>query len=331
MRNPLPPARRARLPVLPASVCLGLLALPALAQTWPAKPLRMICAYTPGGSIDLTGRPLAQGMTELLGQQVVYENKPGANGNVGAALVAKSAPDGYTLLIASTSQLTINPSLYADMPFDVQKELAPITLVSMTPTAVTLHPSVPATTLKELLAYARSNPGALRYATAGNGSINHLANELLKSNEKVDMLHVPYKGSGPALQAVVAGEVNVMIASIPPAMPFIKAGKIRVVATAAQKRFRLLPDTPTLAEAGAQGFEASAGIGLLAAAGTPRPVIARLHGAAVKVVTSPDIGQKLLAQGVELIGSTPEEFGALIREESARWDRVVKTANIKPD
>lgn len=304
----------------------------AVAQSgFPNKPLRLICAYTPGGSIDLTGRPLAQGMTELLGQQVIYENKPGANGNVGAAMVAKAAPDGYTLLIASTSQLTINPSLYPDMPFDVAKELAPITLISMTPTALVLHPSVQANTLKEVLAFARANPTALRYASAGNGSINHLATELLKINEKVDMLHVPYKGSGPALAAVVAGEVNIMIASVPPAIPFIKSGRIKVISLSADKRFRLLPEVPTMAEAGAQGFQASAGIGLLAPGGTPRPVITRLQTAAVKVVNSPDIGQKLLSQGVELIGSTPEEFAALIKEESARWDRVVKAGNIKPD
>jgi tripartite-type tricarboxylate transporter receptor subunit TctC len=304
----------------------------AAAQSgFPNKPLRLICAYTPGGSIDLTGRPLAQGMSELLGQQVIYENKPGANGNVGAAMVAKAAPDGYTLLIASTSQLTINPSLYPDMPFDVARELAPITLISMTPTALVLHPSVQANTLKEVLAYARSNPTALRYASAGNGSINHLATELMKINEKVDMLHVPYKGSGPALAAVVAGEVNTMIASVPPAIPFIKSGRIKVIALSADKRFRLLPEVPTIAEAGGQGFQASAGIGLLAPGGTPRPAITRLQTTAVKVVNSPDIGQKLLSQGVELIGSTPEEFAALIKEESARWDRVVRAGNIKPD
>ncbi len=304
----------------------------AFAQaSYPGKPLRLICAYTPGGSLDLTGRPLAQGLTEVLGQQVIYENKPGANGNVGAAMVAKATPDGYTLLIASTSQLTINPSLYPDMPYDVSKELAPIALISMTPTVLVLHPSVQANTFKEVLAYARAKPGALRYSSAGNGSINHLATELLKMNEKIDILHVPYKGSGPALNAVVAGEVNFMITSVPLAMAFLKAGRIKPISLSAHKRFRLLPDVPTLAEAGGQGFEASAGIGLLAPAGTPRPVITKLYESAVKVVNSPDVGQKLLAQGVDLIGGTPEEFATLIREESARWDRVVRAGNIKPD
>ena len=303
----------------------------AYSQAWPAKPIRMICAYAPGGSIDLTGRPVAAALTEMLGQQVVYENRAGANGNLGAAAVAKAAPDGYTILIASVSQLTINPSLYADMPFNVMKDFAPITLIANTPTALVLHPSVQANSLKELLAIARAKPGSIRYASAGSGSINHLAGELLKNIAKVDLTHVPYKGNAPATAAVMAGEVEIMITSVPPALPMIKSGRVKVLTVAAPTRYRSLPDVPTMAEAGAPGVEGSAGIGLVAPAGTPRPIISRLHTSTVKIINTPEIRDKLLAQGVELFGNTPEEFAAQIKEQTARWEMVIRSANITMD
>lgn len=303
----------------------------AYSQAWPTKPIRMICAYAAGGSIDLTGRPVAAALTEMLGQQVVYENRAGANGNLGGAVVAKAAPDGYTILIASVSQLTINPAIYPDMPFNVMKDLAPITLIANTPTALVIHPSVQANSLKELLAIARAKPGSIRYSSAGNGSINHLAGELLKTVAKVDLTHVPYKGNAPATAAVMAGEVEIMITSVPPALPMIKSGKVRVLTVAAPNRYRSLPEVPTMAEAGAPGVEGSAGIGLVAPAGTPRPIISRLHTSTVKIINTPEIRDKLLAQGVELFGNTPEEFTAQIKEQTARWEMVIRTANIKMD
>ena len=303
----------------------------AYAQAWPTKPIRMICAYAPGGSIDLTGRPVAAALTEMFGQQVVYENRAGANGNLGAAAVAKAAPDGYTILIASVSQLTINPSLYADMQFNVLKDFAPITLIANTPTALVLHPSVQANSLKELLAIARAKPGSIRYSSAGSGSINHLAGELLKNIAKVDLTHVPYKGNAPATAAVMAGEVEIMITSVPPALPMIKSGRVKVLTVAAPTRYRSLPDVPTMAEAGAPGVEGSAGIGLVAPTGTPRPIISRLHTSTVKIINTPEIRDKLLAQGVELFGNTPEEFAAQIKEQTARWEMVIRSANITMD
>jgi len=302
---------------------------PAIGQSFPTKPVRLINTYAPGGPVDLTARPVAQGLTELLGQQVIIDHRPGANGNIGGALVAKATPDGYTILLTSTSQLTINPSLYAKMPFDTAKDLVPITLIAMTPTSLIVHPSVKAGSLKELLTLARANPGRLRYASAGNGSINHLSAELFKMLEKVDLIHVPYKGGGPGLIAVVANEVDMMIISVPTTLPLIKDGRIRVLAVSAPARYRALPDVPTMAEAGMPGFESSAGIGLLAPAGTDKAIVSRLQVATVKVLNTPEIRQRLEASGVALVGNTPEEFNAVIRQETAKWGKVVRAGNIK--
>jgi len=319
-----------------SSVRLAALALvslswmqPAIGQSYPTKPVRLINTYAPGGPVDLTARPVALGLTELLGQQVIIDHRPGANGNIGGALVAKATPDGYTILLTSTSQLTINPSLYAKMPFDTAKDLVPITLIAMTPTALIVHPSVKAGSLKELLALARADPGRLRYASAGNGSINHLSAELFKMLEKVDLIHVPYKGGGPALVAVIANEVDMMIISVPTTLPHIKEGRIRVLAVSAPARYRALPDVPTMAEAGMPGFESSAGIGLLAPAGTDKAIVSRLHAATVKVLNTPEIRQRLEASGVALVGNTPEEFHAVIRQETAKWGKVVRAGGIK--
>lgn len=301
------------------------------AQSYPSKPVRWISTYAAGGPVDLTARPVAQTLSGILGQQVIIEHRPGANGNIGALAVVKSAPDGYTILVTSTSQLTINPSLYPVMPFDTEKDLAPITLISLTPTVMITHPSVKANSVRELLAFARANPGKLRYASAGNGSINHLSTELLKLLEKIDLVHIPYKGGGPALTAVVAGEVDMMIISVPTTIPFIKDGRIRALGVSAGARQRSLPDVPTMAEAGLPGFESAAGIGLLAPAATPRSVITQLQTSTVKAMNTPETRNLLLASGVELIGSTPEEFTRLIKSESARWDKVVKAGNIKLD
>ncbi len=301
------------------------------AQSYPSKPVRWISTYAAGGPVDLTARPVAQTLSGILGQQVIIEHRPGANGNIGGLAVVKSAPDGYTILVTSTSQLTINPSLYPVMPFDTEKDLAPVTLISMTPTVMITHPSVKVNSVRELLAFARANPGKLRYASAGNGSINHLSTELLKLIEKIDLVHIPYKGGGPALTAVVAGEVDMMIISLPTTIPFVKDGRIRALGVSAGARQRSFPDVPTMTEAGVAGFESAAGIGLLAPAATPRALITQLQTSTVKAMNTPETRNLLLASGVELIGSTPEEFTRLIKSESARWDKVVKAGNIKLD
>lgn len=303
----------------------------AWAQSYPTKPVRFVSTYAAGGPVDVTARPLTHGLSEMFGQQVILDHRPGANGNIGGQIVAKSAPDGYTILVTSTSQLTINPSLYKNMPFDAAKDLVPITLLAMTPTALILHPSVKANSLKELLAMARANPGQIRYASAGNGSINHLSTELLKLMEKVDLVHIPYKGGGPALTAVVANEVEMMIISIPTTLPFIKDGRLKVLAVSAPTRYRALPQVPTMAEAGLPGFESSAGVGLLAPAGTDKAIVAKLHTSSVKIINAPETRQRLEAQGVELVGSTPDEFATVIRNETAKWLKVVRAGNIKVD
>jgi tripartite-type tricarboxylate transporter receptor subunit TctC len=303
----------------------------AVGQTYPNRPIRFVSTYAAGGPVDLVARPVAQRLYETMGQPVIIESRPGANGNIGADLVAKSTPDGYTLLLTSTSQLTINPSLYSKLPFDVRKDFAPVTLLSMTPTVLVLHPSVPAASVRALVAMAKAQPDRLRYASAGSGSINHLSAELFRMIEGVDLIHVPYKGGGPALTDVVAGQVDLMIISIPTTLPFIKAGRLKALAVSAAQRYPALPEVPTMAEAGTPGFQSSAGVALMAPAAAPKQIVARLNAEIVKALNSPDIRQKLLAQGVDLIGNTPEELSAILSDETERWAKVIKAGNIRPE
>lgn len=301
------------------------------ADEFPNKPVRVIVGYLPGGPVDVVLRPLAQKLTEFLGQPVVIENRPGANGNIGAEAVAKSAPDGYTLLMATIAQLTNNPSLYPAMPFDTAKDLAPVSLVATSPGAVVVHPSVPATSLQELIALAKTRRGKLNFSSTGNGSANHLAGELFKSLAQIEMVHIPYKGGGPALNSVVAGEVEMIIISLPLSLPFIKAGRLRAVALCAPKRSTLWPQLPTTSEAGLPGLESTSGPGLLAPAATPKSIVSQIHAETVRALAVPDLRDRLQQQGLDVIGSTPEEFAALVRRETARWSKIIKTANIKPD
>lgn len=301
------------------------------ADAWPVKPVRMVVAYAPGGPVDLIARPMAQRLSEALGQSVIIDNRAGANGNIGAELVAKSAPDGYTLLMGSKSQITINPLLYGRTSFDPARDLAPISLVASSPSGLMVHPSLPVTTLKEFTALVRARPARLSYASAGSGSANHLAAELYKMLARVGMLHVPFKGGGPALNAVVGGQIEVIFISVPLTLPFVKAGRLRALAICADKRIAVMPEVPTTAEAGLPGHESSAGVGLLAPAGTPRAIIARLHTETARILAQGDTRDKLIAQGQEVIGSTPEHFGAVLREELERWAKVVKAANVRID
>jgi tripartite-type tricarboxylate transporter receptor subunit TctC len=303
----------------------------AQGQGFPSKPIRFINSYAAGGPVDMNVRPVAQRLQEALGQPVITENRPGANGNIAAEAVAKSPPDGYTLLAASTSQLTINPGLYPKLPYSLEKDLAPITLISMTPTVMVVHPSVPVKTVKDFISLAQKQPGKLGYASAGNGSINHLSGRLLMMLEGIDLTHVPYKGGQPALIDVVGGHVEMMIISIPLTLPFVKAGRLKPLAVSALKRVQTLPDVPTMKEAGVPGLISSAGVGLMAPAATPKDVIAKLQVETAKALESPEVRQKLAVQGLEVIGNSPEAFATVLREETARWAKVIKAGDIKPN
>lgn len=306
-------------------------AMALAAESWPIKPVRMVVPYAAGGPVDLIARPMAQRLAEALKQPVVIENRGGANGNVGGEYVAKSAPDGYTLLMGSKSQLTINPLLYGRASFDPARDLVPISLISSSPSGLMVHPSLPARSLKEFTALVRAAPGKLSYASAGSGSANHLAAELYKMLAKTQMLHVPFKGGGPALNAVIGGQIEVIFISLPLTIPFVKAGRLRALAVCADKRVAVLPDVPTMAEAGLPGHEASAGVGLVGPAGMPLDIIARLHAETVKALAHTETRDRMVAQGQEVIGSTPEQFAAVIHEETERWAKVVKAASIKLD
>ncbi len=311
--------------------CCLVIASALAADVWPVKPLRVVVAYAAGGPVDIIARPVAQRLSEALGQSVVIDNRAGANGNIGAELVAKSAPDGYTLLMGSKSQLTINPLLYGRMGFDPAQDLMPISLIASSPSGLMVHPQLPVTSVKALTALIRTRPEKLSYASAGNGSANHLAAELYKLLAKVDLLHVPFKGGAPALNAVVGGQIEVIFITVPLTLPFVKAGRLRALAVCADKRIAVLPNVPTMAEAGFPGHESGAGAGLLAPAGTPPPVIARLHAETARLLANGDTRDKLVAQGQEVIGGTPQQFAAALREETARWAKVVKAANMKLD
>ncbi len=306
------------------------LMLPGLsaAQDYPVKPIRVVNAYAAGGPNDLTVRPIAQHLSEVFGQQVIVENRPGANGNIGADFVVRATPDGYTLLFASTSQLTINPALYS-MPFDPMRDLAPIGAATMNPSVIVIHPGVPAGSMKELIAHARSNPGKLSYASAGNGSVNHLAGELLSMITQSKLLHVPFNGSGPALNETVAGRVDMFIVSPATTLPFIKAGKLKMLMVSAPKRLSFVPDVPTMIEAGLPEFISQSGTGFLAPAKTPRAAISRFNAEVVKYLNSPDAIAKMTALGLQLVPGTPEEYAQVLRDESTRWAAVVKAASIK--
>ena len=306
-------------------------ALAASVEDFPVKPIRVIVGYLPGGPVDVVLRPLAQKLTEYFGQPVVIENRPGANGNIGADAVAKSPPDGYTLLMATMAQLTNNPSLYPNMPFDTAKDLAPISLVATSPGAVVIHPSLPANSLKELIALAKSRPGKLNFSSTGNGSANHLAGELFKMLAGISMTHIPYKGGGPALNAVVAGEIEMIIISLPSSLPFIKANRLRAVALASPKRAPLWPQLPTTAEAGLPGLESSSGPGLLGPGTLPRNIAARINAEVVKACNVPELRERYVAQGLDVICNSPDEFAGVIRRETARWSKIVKASNITPD
>lgn len=300
------------------------------APNYPFKPVRVIAPSSPGSGVDIVSRLVAQKLGANLGQQVVVENRAGAGGNLGAEVAAKAAPDGYTLFMATPSH-AINPALYRKLNYDSIRDFAPIGLVMTGQYVLVAHPSLPAKSVKELIALARARPGQLNYASAGNGNATHLAGELLKSLAKVDIVHVAYKGSGPALVDLISGQVHFMFPNLVNSLPHIAAGRMRALAVTGAKRATAAPHIPTLIEAGVPGYTVMSWYGMLAPAGTPQAVVGRLNSELVKVLRSPDVKERLAGQGADPAGGTPEEFLAFLKDEIAKWGKVVKAANISAD
>jgi tripartite-type tricarboxylate transporter receptor subunit TctC len=300
------------------------------AQTYPSKPIRLVVGFTPGGGVDINARLLAPKLTEYLGQQVIVENRPGAGTNIANEFVAKSAPDGYTLLI-NTAAVAINMSLYKKVPFDTLRDFAAVSVFSMSPNILVVHASVPVKNVKELIALARSKPGALNFSSAGSGTTQHLSGELFKVRTKTNIVHIPFKGSAPSMTALISGEVDLSYANIPAIHSHVKSGRLRPIANLGPRRSDQLPDVPTMKEAGVSGVEVVVWYGVLAPSKTPRDVINTLSGAIIKATRAPDIKQRLLDQGAEPLGNTPEEFSKLLREEVEKWAEVVKVSGAKVD
>ncbi len=297
------------------------------AQSYPTRPMRVIVPYAPGGSTDVVMRIIAPRMSEILGQQVIVENRPGGSSTIGLDIAAKSPPDGYTM---GVSNLTFgaNPSLFKKMPFDSEKDLAPVSLVSIVTLVLTVHPSVPARTVKELIALAQSKPGSLNYGSAGNVSANHLATERFNYMTGTKMVHIPYKGGGPAVISIVSGETAILMATIPSSIQHFQSGRLRPLGVTTLKRNAALPDIPSINEAGVPGYESIEWNGVMVPTGTPPAIIARLHQAIVKSLAIPEVKERILGLGADPVGSTPEEFAAFIRKEIATWSKVIKEVGI---
>ena len=298
---------------------------------YPTKPIRLVVPFPAGGATDIFAREVAKHLTEAWGQSVVVDNRPGAGGNIGSELVAKSAPDGYTLEMGTVGTHAINASLYSKMPYDHIKDFVPVILVAGVPNVLEVNPSVPVNSVQELIAYAKANPGKLNFASSGSGTSIHLSGELFKVMAGVQMTHVPYKGSAPALSDLLGGQVQLMFDNLPPSLPQIKAGKLRALAVTSSTRAPALPDVPTVAEAGLPGFEASSWFGVLAPAGTPPAIVAKLNAEIAKWLTTPEAKEKLAAVGANIASGTPEDFARHIQAETAKWAKVVKESGAKVD
>ena len=314
-----------------AALAALLSAWPALAQDFPNKPLRMIVAFPPGGPVDVTGRSIARELSRQLGQPVVVENRPGAGGNIGAELAARSAPDGYTLFITWNALHAVSPLLYTKLSYDPNKDLAPVAVLVSFRQVLVVNPAVPAQSVKEIIAMAKAQPGRLTYASPGNGTVSHMAGTMFGQSTGIDIVHVPYKGSAPALTDLIGGQVTMMFDHIPSVLPQIKANKLRAIATSGSRRDAELPNLPTIAEAGVPGFETSVWFGVSVSAGTPKDVVARLNAEVVKGASAPEFVKSMGNLGYSITPSSPEQMAEAMRVEIARWTPIVKASGAKLD
>ena len=303
----------------------------AMAQAYPSKPVTIVVPFAAGGTTDILARIIGQALTAELGQSVVVDNRAGAGGNIGGQAAAKATPDGHTLFMGTVGTHAINASLYKKMPFDPVKDFAPLTRVANVPNLLVANPAQPYKSVKDLIAYAKANPGKVNFGSSGNGSSIHLSGELFKSLAKVDMQHVPYKGSAPAVTDLLGNQIGIMFDNMPSAIQHVRSGKLAPLAVTTAKRSPELPNVPTIAEAGVPGYEATSWFGMFAPAGTPAPVLAKLNAAIVKVLAQPDVKKKINEQGAEVYSETPEQFAAFIQAESVKWGKVVKESGASLD
>ena len=316
----------------PFALLLALaLPLAAAGQAYPSKPIRLICPFPPAGAVDIASRATANELTKILGQTVTVDNKPGAGGNLGGAEAARSAPDGYTLFMSTSGIQSINPTLYAKMPFDPNKDLTPVAPLVSLNNVLVVNPSVPAKSVKELIALVKKDPGKWTYASSGNGTSIHMSGAMFTNMTQTDILHIPYKGSGPAVTDLLAGTVNMMFDNIPSSLPHIKAGKLRALATTGAKRDPALPDVPTIAESGVAGYESGVWFGLMAPAGTPKEVVAKLNAASMQAVKAPEFVKRMTDLGYNIMHGTPEEMAAMNKRDLALWAPIIKSSGAKVD
>jgi tripartite-type tricarboxylate transporter receptor subunit TctC len=310
------------------SVLLAFPATAAAADSFPSKPAKIIVAFPPGAATDIVGRILAQKLADMWGQPVIVDNRAGASGTIGTDVVAKAPADGYTMLLGTLGNLAANPSLYRNLPFDMGRDFTPVSLVVMVNFVMVVHPSTPAKTVKELIALAKAQPGQLNYSSSGAGGLPHLAGELFKSMAGVDLVHISYKGSVPSFTDLLGGRITVTIDNLPLALPYIKSGRLRALAVVGPKRQPMLPDVPTMVEAGIPGYELTNWFGLMVPAGTPRDIVTRINTDVAKVLKMPDVRERLLGMAAEPVGSTPEQFSAFLKSETAKWAKVIKDGGI---
>ena len=319
---------------VPAVVCAAALVVASsisAAQSYPTRPVRLVITYPPGGTTDFVGRPIAQKLSELIGQTVVVDNRGGAGGVLGTMIVAQAPPDGYTLLLGTSAGMVINPLLHKKLPYDPLRDFAPISRTNVNPQALVATAALPANSVKELIAYARAHPGKLNVASSGVGTPNHLGAEMLKHLAKIDIVHIAYKGGGPAMTDLIAGQVQLQFSSIPTVLAHVKAGRIKMLAIGSAKRSPALPDVPTIAEAGVPGYEYTTWYGIFAPRGTPSAAVARLNTAVTQAVSSPEVTQRLVPNGAEPSPSSPQELTRYMKEESERWAKTIKAANVRLD
>ena len=313
-----------------AAVMLLAISTSTGAQAWPQRPVRIVVGFPPGGGIDVVARLLAVKLTDSFGQQVVVDNRPGANGILGTEIVARATPDGHTLFIGTTGNLSVNPVLFSKLPFNMERDFAPVMQTSSVPFLIYTHPKVPAKSLDELIAYVKANPGKVNYYSSGNGGLPHLASELLNNLAGITAIHVPYKGSAPGFNDLLGGQVQFGFDAVPIGLQHVKSGRVRAIATTGPARLAFLPEVPAANET-LKGFEVVNWYGIVAPAGTPARAIERLHSEIVKAMNIPELREKLIAQGTDPVDSNPKAFGAFMKAESAKWARVIKAANIKAD